>query len=140
MPEDVSTELAKHPFDRELRVRDPQRFRAPRLMPTRGPRIMGTKMPEADTQPNLSQQESLQVRDAYREQLAAVLGAITTIQANIELANAQLDETVHLAREMGASWQAIGESAGVTHQSAHRRWSPGAKEKHAEDVRKRRER
>jgi hypothetical protein len=52
------------------------------------------------------------------------LADVRAAAAESKRARAQLDEKVAVARAAGASWEDIGESAGLSKQSAHQRWSP----------------
>lgn len=46
---------------------------------------------------------------------------------------------IERARDAGATWAEIGDALGIRPQAAHQRFAPGAKERHAERQRRRRE-
>lgn len=52
----------------------------------------------------------------------AVLDEIREAQADLARATTRLDDAVCAARRIGTSWEAIGQAAGVSRQSAHQRW------------------
>lgn len=58
--------------------------------------------------------------------LAARIGALDAIRQRAEAASqtvAGLTDAVHEARAYGATWEQIGQAAGMTRQSAHERWA-----------------
>jgi hypothetical protein len=52
----------------------------------------------------------------------AEVGAVRAATEAVQHARARLDEAVASARSAGASWESIGEAAGMSRQSAHERW------------------
>lgn len=58
-------------------------------------------------------------------------------QAAIEAAETRLRAAVARARGEGASWRRIGEALGVAAQTAHKRFDPVARRRHAEYMRAR---
>lgn len=58
-------------------------------------------------------------------------------QQAVDQARAELNEAVEGAREGGASWREIGAALGIAGQTAHKRFDPGARQRHAEYMRTR---
>lgn len=81
-----------------------------------------------------------EVDDAAAEQGGRhmLVAQISVTALEIERRREELDELVALARASNIGWKAIGSAVGISMQSAHRRWSPDAKAKHAERERQRR--
>lgn len=52
------------------------------------------------------------------------LAAIKTATHEVAAAQRRLNTAVHAARQSGTSWEAIGQAAGMSRQSAHERWRP----------------
>jgi hypothetical protein len=68
------------------------------------------------------------VKDAIREEWKAHLPSpeITGVKnaaAAARKADDALDDAVRRARQAGATWEAIGDAAGMTRQAAHGRWA-----------------
>jgi hypothetical protein len=78
-------------------------------------------MPERPTTPE-GQRPAEQLKEELHEAIAGCLGRIALAQSTIRQAQAELDDAVHDARTLGASWQQIGDAAGMSMQGAHRRW------------------
>jgi hypothetical protein len=66
-----------------------------------------------------------------------VLDGVAAAQAELDEAGAQLHEAVEAARLRGDSWRTIGVSLGVTGQTAHKRFDPKARQRHADYMRAR---
>lgn len=56
---------------------------------------------------------------------AEALELVAAAQRADKAARASLDDAVAEARALGATWQQIGDAAGMTRQSAWRRWELG---------------
>jgi hypothetical protein len=67
-----------------------------------------------------------------RRERLVVLNQILLRMAQAEAIHEDLQALANEARELDTSWSEIGRAAGVTPQSAHRRWDPDARRKHAE--------
>ena len=65
------------------------------------------------------------------------LDGVAAAQAELDKASAQLHDAVELARLRGDSWRTIGEALGVTGQTAHKRFDPKARQRHADYMRAR---
>jgi DNA-binding phage protein len=63
---------------------------------------------------------------AQLEHRASALADVTRHTRDQAAAAAALDRAVAEARGLGATWQQIADAAGMTRQSAWRRWSTGA--------------
>ncbi len=55
----------------------------------------------------------------------------------VDGARARLQSAVELARADGASWRQVGETLGISGQSAHKRFDPAARRRHADYMRER---
>ena len=62
---------------------------------------------------------------------------IAAAQAELEKAGAQLQRAVESARLRGDSWRTIGAALGITGQTAHKRFDPKARQRHADYMRAR---
>lgn len=71
-------------------------------------------------------------------QLALVLTKTTELQDELRELQADAEDLVSEARRLGVTWNAIGEVAGITPQSAYQRWTSVGQEKHRQYQRKRR--
>ena len=76
---------------------------------------------------------SASIADAGTE----ALDDVSTAQAVLDKASAQLHEAVEVARLRGASWRKIGAALGITGQTAHKRFDPRARQRHADYMRER---
>lgn len=65
------------------------------------------------------------------------LDGVAAAQAELDRASAQLHEAVELARVDGDSWRTIGAALGITGQTAHKRFDPKARQRHADYMRAR---
>jgi hypothetical protein len=54
---------------------------------------------------------------------ASAITAVDRAARALDTARAELDAAVACARITGASWEAIGQAAGISRQSAHERWA-----------------
>lgn len=68
--------------------------------------------------------------------LDAVLAAVRRTDDAVEAGRAALQQAVEEARTVGASWRRIGETLGITAQSAHKRFDPAARRRHADSMRR----
>lgn len=59
----------------------------------------------------------------FEAALAAVLQQLTMQCRYADAANANMAEVVVMARQFGASWEAIGAACGMSRQGAHKRWA-----------------
>jgi hypothetical protein len=69
------------------------------------------------------------VEDAIREEWQAhlpspALAEVKAAAVAARKAGSALDDAVRRARQDGATWEAIGNAAGMTRQAAHGRWQP----------------
>ena len=60
---------------------------------------------------------------------------VSRAQEALDTARADLQRSVESARSDGATWRQIGEALGITAQTAHKRFDPGARRRHAEYMR-----
>ena len=65
------------------------------------------------------------------------LAAIVAAQLALERARDQLHAAVERAHAGGASWRRIGETLGIAGQTAHKRFDPAARRRHADYMRER---
>ena len=65
------------------------------------------------------------------------LDCVAEAQAELDDASKQLHEAVKAARHDGASWRTIGAALGITGQTAHKRFDPKARQRHADYMRAR---
>lgn len=68
---------------------------------------------------------------------AEPLCVLSRCNAALEEAKAELYAAVDAARAAGASWRRIGEALGIAAQSAHKRFDPRARRRHADYMRER---
>ncbi len=65
------------------------------------------------------------------------LARLSGTNAALEKSKAELQAAVQDARACGASWRRIGEALGIAPQSAHKRFDPRARRRHAAYMRDR---
>ena len=65
---------------------------------------------------------------------------VTRAQKAVERAREELQRSVEAARSDGATWRQIGEALEITAQTAHKRFDPKARRRHAEYMRERNQR
>jgi len=65
---------------------------------------------------------------------------VTRAQDALDRARTELHRCVETARSQGATWRQIGEALNITAQTAHKRFDPGARRRHAASMRKRNQR
>jgi hypothetical protein len=70
--------------------------------------------------------------------IAHILAEIAFQSIAMDAFKDALDDRVATARALGVTWADIGKAAGITNQSAHRRWDPVARRKHNEYQQRRR--
>lgn len=94
---------------------------------------------EVDEWINLSQvaEPAPTAADVAGDAGTEALDGVAEAQANLEEANAQLHEAVEVARLRGDSWRTIGSALGITGQTAHKRFDPTARKRHADYMRAR---
>lgn len=68
------------------------------------------------------------------------LSHVSSAQAALDQARAHLQDSVEAVRADGASWRSVGEALGITGQTAHKRFDPKARERHAASMRERTQR
>lgn len=71
------------------------------------------------------------------EPAPTALDGVAEAQAELDAASAQLKRAVESARLRGDSWRTIGAALGITGQSAHKRFDPKARQRHADYMRAR---
>lgn len=69
-----------------------------------------------------------------------VCAEVTEAQGALDRARSHLQGSVEAARADGATWRQIGESLGITAQTAHKRFDPEARRRHATYMRDRNQR
>ena len=62
---------------------------------------------------------------------------VTQAQAALDGARRKLQSSVETARSDGATWRQIGDALGITPQTAHKRFDPEARRRHAAYMRER---
>jgi hypothetical protein len=65
------------------------------------------------------------------------LAGVSSAQETLDQARADLHQAVECARARGASWRQIGEALGIAGQTAHKRFDPRARRRHADYMRTR---
>ena len=65
------------------------------------------------------------------------LAAVTRAQNSLDRARTELHGCVETARRHGATWREIGEALEITAQTAHKRFDPAARQRHAAYMRTR---
>lgn len=85
----------------------------------------GDRRVHAPNRFGLSESAEDLLMQAWDEHIAPFRGCYAVEVAAEAVAEAQQELTaaVRAAREQGASWEAIGQAAGMTRQSAHERWA-----------------
>jgi hypothetical protein len=66
--------------------------------------------------------ELARLRQLADEHTAKALHVVTVYAGKARVTAADLDAAVQTARAAGATWQQIGDAAGLTKQAAHQRW------------------
>ncbi len=74
---------------------------------------------------------------AGTEAPVATLADVSSAQETLDQARADLHQAVKSARARGASWRRIGEALGIAGQTAHKRFDPRARQRHADYMRTR---
>jgi hypothetical protein len=72
---------------------------------------------------------------AGTEVSVATLAGVSNAQETLDQARADLNHAVDDARAGGASWRKIGEALGIAGQTAHKRFDPNARRRHADYMR-----
>lgn len=65
---------------------------------------------------------------------------VTRAQDALDRARAELQRSVDTARDQGVTWRQIGEALDITAQTAHKRFDPAARQRHADYMRERNQR
>jgi hypothetical protein len=79
-----------------------------------------------------SEPSDIEIDSSLAEEALHALGMIALRVRQDKYVRADLDEQVSSARAAGMSWANIGKAAGISSQSAQRRWDPKSRRNHAE--------
>lgn len=66
--------------------------------------------------------ELARLRQLADEHTAKALHIVRVYAGKARVTGSDLDGSVRVARAAGATWQQIGDAAGLTKQAAHQRW------------------
>ena len=71
---------------------------------------------------------------------AQALADVSRAQVALNQARADLHQAVEAVRADGVSWRRVGEALDITAQTAHKRFDPRARQRHADSMRQRNQR